>query len=185
MVFTSKHIISDGKQRAGWTIYNHHTTTNGKYISPVWKLGFLLTPCASPENSRQCNFWIGEHFVVLLFIFLVCWQWLHWVWHAFSPLFSAPPFQNGCIRRWYPLWRPWRSMFLSLTPGRSAAWPQTLEEAFQMSSFSTLPMKWLRMYGFKSDYTFVCTTQGAQNVWHVCRIEVNAVSYMQTNFIRS
>lgn len=51
MVFTSKHIISDGKQRAGWTIYNHHTTTNGKYISPVWKLGFLLTPCASPETA--------------------------------------------------------------------------------------------------------------------------------------
>lgn len=49
-------------------------------------------------------------------------------------------------------------MFHSLTRGRSVAWPQILEEAFQMPSFSTLPMKYLRMFDFTPNYTFIIET---------------------------
>lgn len=62
---------------------------------------------------------------------------------------SAPQFQNGCIMLLLLLWCPWKSTFLSLTQERFVAWPHTLVEAFRMSSSSTLPMKYLRMYDFK------------------------------------
>lgn len=68
---------------------------------------------------------------------------------------AAPPFQNGCIVHSNLLRQPWRSMFHSLTRGRSVAWPPTLGEAFQISSFSTLPMKYLRMFDFASYYTCI------------------------------
>lgn len=67
---------------------------------------------------------------------------------------SAPQFQNGYIRLLHLLWSLWKSTFLSLTQGRFVAWPHTLAEAFRMSSSSTLPMKYLRMYDSKSTYTF-------------------------------
>lgn len=72
------------------------------------------------------------------------WQWLHL--NLFFCLFSAPQFLNGCTMPLNQSCWLWRSTFRSLTPGRSVAWPRTLETACLMSSFSTLPMKYLRMF---------------------------------------
>jgi len=79
------------------------------------------------------------------------------VFFFFFLLSSAPRCPNGSIARWSRWWRTWKSTFLSRTRESSVAWPHTWE-TFQMSSSSTLPMKYLRTSDLKPNYNSnVCT----------------------------